>query len=106
MTEYKKGDKVVVEIDGWASDNLNKNDDFIVNKEQFLGKLEDFQPEHEFKAGDLVEIQGEKAIVLRVVSKLETPLQVSFKTDRDVGWIRKEDVSFIKSNAIDWEDGE
>ncbi|MDC7953207.1 hypothetical protein [Liquorilactobacillus mali] len=47
MTEYKKGDKVVAELDGMDVDNLNENGDFIANKDQFLGKLEDFQPKQE-----------------------------------------------------------
>lgn len=43
MTEYKKGDKVVVEIDGTDASTLNNDHDIQLYYRQILGKLEDFQ---------------------------------------------------------------
>ncbi|KRN31112.1 hypothetical protein [Liquorilactobacillus mali] len=47
MTEYKKGDRVVVEIDEIDADKLKENYDLDIYNNQVLGKLEDFQPAQE-----------------------------------------------------------
>ncbi|MFT8936611.1 MAG: hypothetical protein ABF470_00330 [Liquorilactobacillus sp.] len=47
MTEYKKGDMVVVELDYDDAEGLNGGKDIATYYEQVLGKLEDFQPVEE-----------------------------------------------------------
>lgn len=45
--KYKKGDKVVVEIDHDDAKGLNDEKDILTHYEQVLGKVEDFKPAQE-----------------------------------------------------------
>lgn len=48
MAEYKKGDKVVIELEDYDVEHLeNECAGIYFNKSQLLGKLEDFQPAEE-----------------------------------------------------------
>lgn len=43
MTEYKKGDKVVVKLDVIEATTLSRGNGMVISNSEILGKLEDFQ---------------------------------------------------------------
>ncbi|MFT8669481.1 MAG: hypothetical protein ABF778_07030 [Liquorilactobacillus hordei] len=68
-------------------------------------RIEVIKPEHEFKVGDLVKdkINNKKAVVIAINDNPSCPIKISNENGA-IHWLEKEDLKFIKSNAINWED--